>query len=81
MKKTTKQICENVEKTVKEIGIRIYGDLRDSTPPLSFENYLIMKEVCEKNGSNLNHILKVVGHRDYDVNEKIEEYESRIRLY
>jgi hypothetical protein len=74
-------ISLKVEKTVRESLESIYGDLKDSTPPLTFENYIVIKKASTANDVDHMHILKVMGHRDYEIETKIEEYESRICMH
>lgn len=76
-----KIISLKVEKAIQESLEAIYGDLKDSTPPLTLENYIIIKKASSTNEVDLMHILKVMGHRDYGIETKIEEYESRICMH
>lgn len=76
-----KIVSLKVEKTIKEAMEIIFGDLKDSTPPLTFENYIIIKKASVTNSVDCMHILKVMGHRDYEIKTKIYEYESRICMH
>jgi hypothetical protein len=76
-----KILAEAIEKTIAEIQLQILGSVKEYTPKFTVENYLIVKKISEKNNVNYVHILKIIGHCDYDVETKVNEYESRLRMH
>ena len=74
-------IAVKVEKSITEIQISLYGEVRDYTPPLNFDNYTLIKKISQENDIDHVHIIKVLGHRDFELNEKIKDFEFRIRMH
>jgi hypothetical protein len=77
----SKESAIKIEKAIAEIQTALLGTVKDYTPPLTFECYQLIKKVAEKHEINHIQIIKVMGHRDYGLEDKIESYESRLRMH
>jgi hypothetical protein len=77
----SRESATKIEKAIAEIQMELLGTVKDYTPPLTFECYQLIKRTSEKHEINNIQIIKVIGHRDYGLEDKIESYESRLRLH
>lgn len=53
-----KVLAEAIEKTISEIQMQILGTVKEYTPKLTIENYLLVKRISEKNSVNYVHVLE-----------------------